>query len=71
MAREIDWDVHYHGTSIPLNKMWDGRYHFDLIMGEERYREELLKGATSAELSRLWEGEQREFESLIEEFRIY
>ncbi|WP_292590439.1 MULTISPECIES: exo-beta-N-acetylmuramidase NamZ family protein [unclassified Mesotoga] len=68
---KFDWDVHYHGTSIPLNKMWDGRYHFDLIMGEERYREELLKGATSAELSRLWEGEQREFESLIEEFRIY
>ncbi|HNQ71679.1 MAG TPA: DUF1343 domain-containing protein, partial [Mesotoga prima] len=68
---EFDWDVHYHGTSIPLNKMWDGRYHFDLIMGDEQYRERLLEGATAAELSGLWKDEQREFENLVREFRIY
>jgi len=68
---EFDWNAHYHGTSIPVNKMWDGRYHFDLIIGEEQYREKLLQGATSAELSELWKDEQREFESLTREFRIY
>jgi hypothetical protein len=40
-------------------------------MGDEQYRERLLEGATAAELSGLWKDEQREFENLVREFRIY
>jgi uncharacterized protein YbbC (DUF1343 family) len=60
---EFEWDLQYHGA--------DGRYHFDLLMGECIYRQKIEEGATSKDLVAMWTDEERNFEEYIKPFRIY
>jgi len=60
---EFQWDLQYHGA--------DGRYHFDLLMGESLYRKKIEEGAASKDFVAIWTDEERNFEEFIKPFRIY
>ncbi len=49
----------------------NGRYHFDLLIGDERYREGIEKGQSGEALSNLWYDEVREFEKIVSKYFIY
>lgn len=60
---DFQWDLQYHGAN--------GRHHFDLLLGDRRYREKLEEGAVSKELLEIWKGEEEEFKEKVSAFRIY
>ncbi|MGC8636714.1 MAG: exo-beta-N-acetylmuramidase NamZ family protein, partial [Athalassotoga sp.] len=50
---------------------FDGRYHFDLLIGDERYRKGIDEGRNGAELSNLWIDEDKAFKDIASKYFIY
>ncbi len=57
------WDTTYHEAK--------GRHHFDLLMGTDKIREMIEKGMKAKEIKESWEDDQKEFEKIAKEYRIY
>ena len=49
----------------------NGKYHFDLLIGDNMYREGIDKGKNGDELSEFWHEESRRFEDFASKFFIY
>ena len=60
---EFEWDTSSHRAS--------GRYHFDLLMGNDKYRLAIDEGKGGEELSKIWTEEMKEFEERVREFWLY
>ncbi len=60
---EFEWDTSSHRAN--------GRYHFDLLMGSDKYRLAIEEGKGGDEISEMWEEETREFEASVKEFYLY
>ncbi len=50
---------------------FDSRYHFDLLIGDERYRKGIDEGKSGMELSSLWIEEVKAFEEIASNYFIY
>ncbi|MGC8545677.1 MAG: exo-beta-N-acetylmuramidase NamZ family protein, partial [Athalassotoga sp.] len=50
---------------------FDGKYHFDLLIGDERYRKGIDEGRSGAELSNLWIDEVETFKDIASKYFIY
>ncbi|BBJ28794.1 exo-beta-N-acetylmuramidase NamZ family protein [Athalassotoga saccharophila] len=50
---------------------FDGRYHFDLLIGDERYRKGIDEGRSGTELSSLWVDEVKKFKDIASKYFIY
>lgn len=58
----------------PNDFKWEisnGQYHFDLLIGDERYRKSLDEGQSGEELSELWHEEVEKFKRIASKYFIY
>ena len=58
----------------PQRFKWEvsnGKYHFDLLIGNQIYRENINDGRSGEELSELWKKESTDFEEKTSEFILY
>jgi len=62
-SKEFEWDTSYHGAN--------DRYHFDLLIGDDKYRKAIDEGRNGQELSRMWKEESKEFQELSKKYWLY
>ncbi len=60
---EFKWDKSYHNAN--------GSYHFDLLIGSEKYRKMIDREKSVNEISATWKEEVEEFKEISKEFYIY
>ena len=60
---KFEWDISYHGAN--------GSYHFDLLIGDDKYRKAIDEGKTVQELSEMWRAESRKFQELSKKYWLY
>ncbi len=61
--QKFEWDVSYHNAK--------GRYHFDLLIGSEKYRALIDEGKDVKDISNMWEEELNEFRKISKDFYLY
>ncbi len=61
--QKFEWDVSYHNAK--------GRYHFDLLIGSEKYRVLIDEGKDVKDISNMWEEELNEFRKISKDFYLY
>lgn len=60
---KFEWDVSYHGAN--------GRYHFDFLIGDDKYRRAIDNGKSVQEISKMWEEESKKFFELSKKYWLY
>ncbi len=63
--KEFEWNVSYPGTNAK------GRYHFDLLMGDESCRLAIDGEKNCQGLSEAWRKEEKSFENSAKKYRLY
>ncbi len=61
-------------NTYPQKFEWEianGKYHFDLLIGDAKYREGIDEGQSGEDLSKLWIDEVREFKRIASKYFIY